>query len=91
MPCLLSLIAIFFPRLIIVLLFLFTDYLEVYDTVIWPVVGFIFLPFATLAYALAINGAGELDGIYLLIFVVAVLMDLGSWGGGSHSASRSRR
>ncbi len=91
MPCLLTLLAIFFPRLIIVLLFLFTDYLGVYETVIWPLLGFVFFPFTTLAYALAINAAGEVQGIYLVILVVAVLMDIGSWGGGSRSASRRRR
>jgi len=90
LPCLLALIAVFFPRLIIVLLFVFNNaWLSgAYETVLWPVLGFVFTPFATLAYALAINQAGELNGLYLFVFVLAILMDLGSWGGGGESARR---
>lgn len=84
MPCLLALIAVFFPRLVIVLIFLFSNYFDrAYETILWPVLGFIFLPFTTLAYAFAMNDGGALTGIYLLIFVIAVLMDLGAWGGGT--------
>jgi len=92
MGCLLALIAVFFPRVIIVLLFLFNQpWLSgPYETVLWPVLGFIFAPFTTLAYALALNQAGELNGLYLLVFVIAVLMDLGAWGGGP-VAKRQRR
>ena len=92
MPCLLALIAVFFPRVILALLFVFNNaWLSgAYETVLWPVLGFIFAPFATLAYGLAINQAGELNGLYLAIFVVAVLMDLGAWGGGP-TARRRRR
>lgn len=84
MPCLMALIAVFFPRVVIVLVFLFSDYLgRAYETALWPILGFIFLPFTTLAYAWAINSAGALTGIHLFIFVIAVLMDLGSWSGGA--------
>lgn len=91
MPCLLAILAAFFPRLVIVLLALFTDYLgRAYDTFIWPLLGFFFLPFTTLAYAWAINANGSVSGLYLIIVVIAVLLDLGSYGGGGHTY-RSRR
>jgi hypothetical protein len=90
MPCLLAIIALFFPRLVIVLLFLFTTYLAVYQTVLWPLLGFFFLPLTTLAYAFAMNQHGSLDGMYLAIYVVAVLIDLGTFGG-SATAKRERR
>lgn len=92
MPCLLALIAVFFPRMVIVLLFLFSDYLaRAYETTLWPVLGFLFAPFTTLAYALGMNAnAGSISGIYLIIVIIAVLMDLGAWGG-SGTASRRRR
>ena len=83
MPCLVALLAIFFPRLVIVLLVMFNDWLgAAYETLLWPLAGFIFVPFTTLAYALAINQAGEVSGIYLLVLIVAVLMDIGSLSGG---------
>jgi hypothetical protein len=87
MPCLLVLIGVFFPRVLIALLFLFTDWLATAYAdvpVIWPVLGFLVMPFTTLAYALAMHGAGQVEGIYLIILIVAVLMDVGAWGGGAH-------
>jgi hypothetical protein len=89
MPCLLVLLAIFLPRVVIVLLFLFSNWLgQAYAGVpnIWPVLGFIFMPFTTLAYALAMHGAGAVEGIYLILLILAVIMDVGSWGGGAHRA-----
>jgi hypothetical protein len=56
---------------------------------LWPFVGFIFMPLTTLAYAWAINSHGSVAGIHLVVVVVAVLMDLGVVGGGA--ASRRRR
>jgi hypothetical protein len=83
MPCLLALLAVFFPRVVIVLLVIFTDWLgRAYDTLLWPLLGFFFLPFTTLAYALAINQQGNVDGLYLIVVVAAVLMDIGAWSSG---------
>jgi hypothetical protein len=89
MPCLLGCLALFVPRLVIVLLVIFTHYVEhAYQTLLWPVLGFIFMPVTTLAYAFAINSNGQLNGIYLVIFVLAVLIDLGLIGG--HESQRRR-
>lgn len=94
MPCLLGCIALAFPRLVIVLVVIFSNYIgEAYDTFIWPLLGFFFFPSTTLAYAFGINQNGSLEGIYLLLFVLAVLIDLGLLGGGGHqgySYQRSR-
>lgn len=92
MGCLVASIAFFFPRVAIVLLALLGDYLgRAYDTTVWPVLGFFFLPYTTLAYAVAINSHGSVDGLYLALVVVAVLADLGAIGGGKQSARRARR
>ena len=89
MPCLVAAVALLFPRLVIVLLAVFGTYLhDAYETPLWPLLGFIFLPFTTLAYALAMNAGGGLAGIYLVIFVIAVLLDLGSFGGSYSSRGR---
>ncbi|MFA9477465.1 hypothetical protein ACERK3_04065 [Phycisphaerales bacterium AB-hyl4] len=90
MPCLLALLAVFFPRVVIVLIFVFSQYLNsAYDTVLWPVLGFIFMPFTTLAYAFAVNNTGgNVAGVYLAVVVIAVLMDLGSWSGGATARRR---
>ena len=58
MPCLLGLSALFFPRVILVLVWLFSDYLNVYSSIIWIILGLIFLPLTTLAYAFALHFGG---------------------------------
>jgi hypothetical protein len=90
MPCILTLIALAFPRIVLFLVFLFSDFLgRAYHTVLWPFLGFFFMPLTTLAYAWAINSAGSVEGIYLVAVVIAVLIDLGLIGSGE--AGRRRR
>jgi hypothetical protein len=92
MCCLLALFALITPRVVILILWLFTDYLgRAYETWIWPLLGFLFLPFTTLAYAWAINANGSVTGLYLVVVIIAVLLDLGFLGGGSHRARKRRR
>ena len=89
MGCLVGCIAAIFPRLAITLVFLFSGYLgRAYETAIWPILGFLFMPFTTLAYAWAVNTNGTVTGIYLVVVVIAVLADLGSNG---HGASEGRK
>ncbi len=91
MHCLLGLIGFFFPRLAIVLLWLFSDYLgRAFSAGLWPVLGFFFAPFTTLAYAWAKNSHGSIDGMYLVVVIVAVLMDLGVFGSGAHARRKNR-
>ena len=86
MPCLLALIGIFFPRVLIVVLFFFSTWLQTAYagvSIIWPVLGFLFMPFTTLAYALAMHAAGGVEGLYLILVIIAVVMDIGALGGGA--------
>jgi hypothetical protein len=83
MPCLLALMAFFTPRLVIALLVCFTSFMGVaYRGVLWPLLGFFFMPLTTLIYAAAMNWEGSVSGIYLVGVVLAVLADLGLVGGG---------
>jgi hypothetical protein len=71
------------PRAVIVLLVLFTNYIErAFDSFLWPLLGFIFLPTTTLAWAWAHNTRGSVGGIHAVIVVLALLLDLGVIGGG---------
>ena len=70
---------------------IFSDYLgKAYQTVLWPLLGFIFMPYTTLAYAWAKNTHGSVEGFYLVVLIVAVLLDLGSVGGGA-AARRGKK
>ncbi len=84
MPCLIAILALSFPRFAIILVVIFSDYLgAAYQTLIWPLLGFLFMPVTTLAYAWTINTNGSVSGIYLVVVVLAVLVDLGILGGGA--------
>ena len=83
MGCLLALLVLAIPRTVMVVLWLFTDYLATaYGTWVWPLLGFFFLPTTTLAYAVAQNRYDGVRGIGLVLVVLGVLLDLGALGGG---------
>ena len=83
MPCLLLLLVVAFPRVVLVLMFLLSDYLQrAYANFLLPILGFIFLPLTTIVYAWLVNTHRGTEGINLLILIVAVIIDLGGIGGG---------
>jgi hypothetical protein len=72
------------PRFALFVLFLFSEYLtRAYDTFVIPFLGFLFLPWTTLAYAVAQNSFGGLHDIGLLLVILGVLADVGVFGGGA--------
>lgn len=84
MPCLVGCLALFAPRVTIILVVLFSDYIgEAYETRVWPLLGFVFMPLTTLAYAWAwhIEPQGSISGVGLVVVILAVLIDLGIIGG----------
>jgi len=92
MGCLIVIIAMALPRLMMFFILLLTDWFgRAYDTVIWPVLGFVLLPYTTLAYMAAmLNNNHSLGGWWTVLLVVAVLVDLGNNGGGANKAARRR-
>jgi len=89
MPCLLLLLLLIFPRFAIVVVFLTSNYLgRAYHGFLLPFLGFIFVPISTLTYAWLVNTHQPLEGINLLILVVAIAIDLGGLGGGEYHRRR---
>lgn len=89
MPCFVALLAWFAPRIAIVLLVVFSDYLgTAYESRIVPFLGFLFLPLTTLAYAWAIHSRGSVEGFALAVVLLALLVDLGILG---RTARRRKR
>jgi hypothetical protein len=90
-PCLVGCIALSAPRVAIVLVVLLSDYIgRAYETVLWPCLGFLFVPLTTLAYAWAIHSRGSVAGVHLAVVVLALALDLGLVGG-SARAKRAER
>ena len=83
MGCLGFILGLATPRLVMVILWIFTDYLgRAYDGIIVPLLGFFFLPTTTLTYAIAENETHGVRGWGLALVIVGVLLDLGIWGNG---------
>ena len=69
------------PRLIMVLLWLFSDYLSrAYDGWLLPLLGFFLLPTTTLCYAIAQNSMNGVRGLGLVLVIVGLLVDVGIIG-----------
>ena len=87
MGCLLAILALITPRFVLVIMWLFTDYLaRAYDSFIWPLIGFFILPATTITYAIAENGLDGLRGLGLLLVGLGDRVDLGVIGGGGRSS-----
>lgn len=95
MPFAIGCLALVFPRFALFLVWLLAGgYLSrAYESWLWPLLGFFFLPLTTLVFAFAMNSVGAPGAVTPLGWLltgVAVLADLGLLGGGGRSA-RSRR
>ena len=89
MGCLVALVVLAMPRVVMVVLWLFSSYLSrAYEGWLIPLVGFFLLPTTTLAYAIAENETGGLRSWGLILVIVAVLVDVGIWGRGRGIFSR---
>jgi hypothetical protein len=85
MPCLVVIVVLAFPRVALVALWLLTNYLQrAYHGLLIPLLGFLFLPLTTLAYAWMVNTHRPMEGVNLIILIVAVIIDLGGLGGGEY-------
>ena len=78
MPCLLVAVALVVPRVLLVALWLFTQWFDgLFDTLLWPVLGFIFLP-TTLFWYTAVQHwyGGEWSVVPVIGIVLALMIDL---------------
>ncbi len=93
MPCLVTLLGFFFPRVVMALLFLFTGWFgRAFETTLWPLLGFLFMPYTTLAYMIAmIYNGHQLTGGYIVLVVIGVVMDLGLHGDSGRKAAGQKR
>ena len=79
MRCLFGCVLMIIPRLALLFVMLAQPQLVRYafESLIWPWVGFFFMPITTLAYIWAMHASGKhITGFYLAIVVMGVLLDL---------------
>jgi len=89
MPCLLAVLVVAFPRVAIVLLYLFTNFFSgVFNTILIPILGFLFLPLTLIAYTYIHNAHMAIQDVTsLVILFIAVILDLGLVGGAARRRS----
>ena len=79
MPCFILAIALVAPRLGMVLLWLFSHWFDgIFNTLLWPILGFIFLPTTLLWYTAVQHWYGGVWSGFVPVagLIVAILIDL---------------
>jgi hypothetical protein len=78
--CLLALLALFSPRLALFALWLFGNLLSrAFDSWTVPLLGFFFLPWTTLAYAVMWSSHNRVHGFEWFVVGLAFLVDIGAY------------
>ena len=68
-----------FPRVVLLLVYLDSDYVQnAYRGLLFPLIGFLFLPLTVLAYALLVDIEQTTTGIGYLVLIGSLTIDLGS-------------
>jgi hypothetical protein len=88
--CIFALIALFSPRLAVVLMWIFTPWVDrAFAHVIWPILGIFFLPLTTLLYVILWNTGGRgVTGWEWIFVVLAFFCDLAVHGAEGGAAKR---
>jgi hypothetical protein len=83
MPCIFAVFALLTPRLLIVVLWFFTTWFRgIFDSLLWPVLGLIFLPTTLLWYTAVQHWFGGQWSLWPIIgLIVALLIDISPAGG----------
>ena len=89
MPCVLVALALLVPRVVMFFIWLLTNWFDIaFTSRLVPLLGFLFLPYTTLAYMAAIVNAGAVTGGWLVLIIIAVFVDVGHWGSGPAARRR---
>jgi len=88
MGCFVALLALISARLALFFIAIFSDLLsDAFDSWFVPVLGFFFLPWTTLAYAVMWSSSHRVYGFEWFIVILAFLVDLGAYFGGGRARS----
>ena len=79
--CLIAFTAAFFPRLVLILAWIFSERWDLVwgDTWFWPLLGIIFAPYTTIMYLLVWSPATGIVGFDWVWIGLGVFLDLMKW------------
>ena len=87
MCCLALLAAGLGPRLVLVLMWIFGDRVDLaFDSVLWPILGILVLPWTTLFYVFAWSAVGGVSGAEWLLVLLGLVLDVATYGARSARA-----
>ena len=91
MGCLAALGGLFFPRITLLVLWVFTPYVQqgAFRFWLWPLLGLIFAPFTSLALVWAFNT--EFGILQIVAVIIGVIFDFGSNSNAERERRRRRR
>ena len=90
MGFLIVIISLIMPRFVLIFIAIVTDWISqsFEDGMLWPFLGWMFMPYTTLAYMAAmLENDHQLSGGWIVLMIVAVLFDLGGQGSSVSSSS----
>jgi hypothetical protein len=88
--CLLALLFLLGPRIVLILIWLFTPWYGAFNSALVAVLGWLFLPYTSMAWMfIYFQNEGQIQGGYLVLLILAVLLDIGVFSG-SHRARRRK-
>ncbi|MBN2581498.1 MAG: hypothetical protein JXL80_00410 [Planctomycetes bacterium] len=91
MGCFVALLGLAAPRVALAIIWLFSNALgRAFDSWLLPILGFLLMPYTTLAYVGAHVYRGGVSGGWLVVLVLAVIADLGAWGNGGRTHAKYR-
>jgi hypothetical protein len=80
--CLLAIIGFFSPRLLLIILWIFTNFVDrAFDSWIVPALGLVFAPITTVVYVLVYSPVLGVSTLGWILVVFAVIADLGAYSG----------
>ena len=83
MCCFLTVLLFLGPRVTLIFMAIFSNAVRIaYDGFLIPCLGFLFLPWTTLAYTVAIAYMGGMESGGIIVVAIGFLFDILSYGGG---------
>ncbi len=86
MCCIFAVFGAFFPRIALLLMWIFTTYVDrAFSNFFIPLVGLIFLPYTTIMYCLVYNPVTHnVVGANWLLVALGLVLDIMSYGSGGY-------
>lgn len=86
MGCCFGIVGLAAPRVALFFVWIFSDWISrAIDSRFWFLLGFLFLPFTTLAYILVYHWGNGVHGFGWFLVALAFVVDIGSYAGSGYT------